>query len=399
MQNDAHIPLHKIPNVGFIKAKDRHITRLIFPALYGEHHKSVGLTSKEQAELYEKVIREAALEVNPLCLNDWPPSHVDENWRTRDARGATFPGRKAIGRWDVEEFGRLIIEKCENDLSFGKGAVFLHQFRGLKATTPHDLNNKEAERAALRDLLQDLEIRQLQRGKWWVDVGMEVHVPGKAVLWRVDSHFALIKHFLDTDEVTAARNSREGQCYCIDLAAHLSTLGGFRLRPTKVGNFGHKVAYVQAYTTDKALTYQPGGKSHAKNITLLEAIKSHAGGSIPYIDHAYHAYRSALEKNLGAAARFEMRVELQYARADLHSFSPELIRETVVCIDRRVWWCVSSFTKRILLGELTYPVYQDLQTHEGNGRRSCSAVAESRPEILAKGEKRTWPHARHRTYP
>ncbi|TDL13350.1 hypothetical protein BD410DRAFT_810629, partial [Rickenella mellea] len=232
----------------------------------------------------------------------------------------------------------LLIEKCEEDLSFGKGAFFLHQYRGMKATTTHNPNNEEEARNALKDLFQDMHISMLEDAKWWVDVGMEVHVPGKAVLWRVDSHFALIQHFLDADEATAARNVKEGQCYCVDLTAHLTALGGFRLRPTKVGTFGHRVAYVQAYTTDKALTYHPDGKTHAKNITMKEAIRPNSEGSIPYVEQVYHAYSSALEKKLTAASRIEMRVELQYAQADLHMFSPALIKDTVVCIPRRVWW-------------------------------------------------------------
>ncbi|TDL13254.1 hypothetical protein BD410DRAFT_810709, partial [Rickenella mellea] len=204
--NGREVPLHKIPNAGFIKTKDRHITRIFFPALHGENRKDVRLKPNEVSEFYEKVVREAALELNNYQINDWPPSHLDEAWRASGARGGTYPSRKGISRWDVERFGQLLIEKCEEDLSFGKGAFFLHQYRGMKATTTHNPNNEEEARNALKDLFQDMHISMLEDAKWWVDVGMEVHVPGKAVLWRVDSHFALIQHFLDADEATAARN-------------------------------------------------------------------------------------------------------------------------------------------------------------------------------------------------
>ncbi|TDL13403.1 hypothetical protein BD410DRAFT_735443 [Rickenella mellea] len=294
---------------------------------------------------YDRVIRPAALEINAQQSADWPPTAEAEGIRSSGKNRTAYSyTRRSIRRADLHDFGNLVLQKCEENLPFGKGAFFGHQFRGTKGCTFHDPTDDHASASSLDDCLQDLDLESFADPNmvWFVDVGIELYSPGHVVLWRRDSHFNLIQHFLGTDERTAARNSTPGTCYVVDTTAHITHLAGFRLRPTKVGKFAHKVAYVQAYVTEKSLTYRPEGKYHAKHISVLQALQKSSGGAIPFLMDIDKLYDAAISAEMTGSARIELRVNITHAQQDLRGFPDDLIASSIVCVPQKDYWCIST---------------------------------------------------------
>ena len=81
---------------------------------------------------------------------------------------------------------------------------------------------------------------------------LEVGIAGKVVTWRAWGHQALI-HFLLPDHDDAGRALTCSKHYYVDHQIHLKDLSGFCWTPGPHSDLFH---YIQAYTTEKAISYQ-----------------------------------------------------------------------------------------------------------------------------------------------
>ena len=81
---------------------------------------------------------------------------------------------------------------------------------------------------------------------------LEVGIAGKVVTWRAQGHQALI-HFLFPDHDDAGRALTCSKHYYVDHQIHLKDLSGFCWTPGPHSDLFH---YIQAYTTEKAISYQ-----------------------------------------------------------------------------------------------------------------------------------------------
>jgi len=129
------------------------------------------------------------------------------------------------------------------------------------------------------------------------------------------------------DRVSRHRNHFEQ-----DVSQHLTEVAGFRAHFSKpVGRFD--VLYIQAYTTDKSLTYHPTAHHFAKFLTGKNAMDPRS----TYTNSLAAAYEEAMKKNI-VTARLEVRVPIAQAKAVLRGFSRNLFNDTALVFPRELWW-------------------------------------------------------------
>jgi hypothetical protein len=95
------------------------------------------------------------------------------------------------------------------------------------------------------------------------------------------------------------------------------------------------VAYLQFYTTDKSVTYHPRGRSHAKEITIGEAMDG--SKSDEYTMGLYGTYLEAA-KNTPSNARMEVRVPIEFARDVLIDIDQPTLQQSLLSFPKKYWW-------------------------------------------------------------
>ena len=331
--------LHRIPNLCIGKWGVRNMIRALIPGLYDPHTRSPFPTREDLTTFYELGFLPGVQELCEDRSAEWPPTYTDEMFRARGRNGTLSFQTKMIPCWNVYALGSRIRSKLRDaGVPWATGIVFLHQIRGVKDTTWHDLSENGAEQALDEFLaLESLDKETLsRRGKWWVDVGLEAFSDDKDCLaWRTDSHTAVVQEICQISERNAQRITSVGSSkYTRDMISHLPQVSGCRIEPGVQGQGGYRVAYLQMYCTDKALTYRQDQGHHGKFVTCGDITKGRADG---FINSLYSLYLNAIGNN-DAHARIEVRVPLEFASAVLLGFDQDVITRALVSFPRMEWW-------------------------------------------------------------
>lgn len=132
------------------------------------------------------------------------------------------------------------------------------------------------------------------------------------------------------DRITRLGSSK----YVRDPTSHLTAVSGCRISPGVRAQGLYKVAYLQMYMTDKAVTYRPEGFHWGKHLTGKEILKNKAED---YCRGLYNLYCDASQKNYGHA-RIEVRVPIQHADKVMVDVDIDLYRRSLVSFDPVIWW-------------------------------------------------------------
>jgi len=220
-----------------------------------------------------------------------------------------------------------------NHVAWGKNLVFGTEIRGVKNDTEHQPHLDDDVQQRLVQMLNDVKYSHEElTGNWFIDVAVELIISGKAVVWRADCYAPIMQQLFDipeqvVDDVSGNRNRFEK-----DVSQHLTEVAGFRAHFSKpAGPF--KISYIQAYTTDKSLTYHPTAHHFAKFLTGKIAMDP----ASKYTDSLLAAYEEAGGKN-DVAARLEVRVPISMATQVLRRFTLDLFRNTTLIFPRGLWW-------------------------------------------------------------
>jgi hypothetical protein len=197
---------------------------------------------------------------------------------------------------------------------------------------------------ALDDLTRVLHMPSIQEHQWLVDVGLEFGRPGKVVTWRSTGHMAVVRHLLP-DIPNLERTFHRSKAYYVDNQMHLKDVAGFRWTPNQ--NI-ESVTYVQAYTTEKCVSYQlhEGIFRPRKALELLS--KQACAKLVDDLDEQSAILFTCTGededepdvKPQEGCARVEVRVPLSDVNNILTDFPLELINETMVQIPASQWWYV-----------------------------------------------------------
>lgn len=224
-----------------------------------------------------------------------------------------------------------------NNVPWADGILIYHQIQGVKASSTHHVDSLSAA-VALEEFLDSngFRMRDTERGSWWIDVGMEITSSQKECLvWRSDSHTSIVRDVLDIAESNALRTTSMGsKKYTRDMASHIPTLSGCRIRLGAQTEGPMKARYFQLYTTDKSVTARNNGIYHGNYITGQDILKGKHG---TYLNSLYNTYCDATQHN-NSHARMEVRVPIAHAtRAFMDLDLPDL-RGALVSFPKSVWW-------------------------------------------------------------
>jgi hypothetical protein len=150
------------------------------------------------------------------------------------------------------------------------------------------------------------------------------------------SHHRLVGNALRIAPAVATRITTLGSSkYSRDIASHLPGVSGFRIEPGRRAEGPYQVAYLQSYTTDKSVTYHPHGRSHAKEVTIRQAMGKEQ--PVPFLLDLYGAYEEAA-KNISSNARLEARVPFRFAKEVLIDVDENIFLESLFSFSTRQWW-------------------------------------------------------------
>ncbi|KAF8327115.1 hypothetical protein F5887DRAFT_1083974 [Amanita rubescens] len=323
-----------VPNTLLAQRDLRHQIRVFFPGLKNRERTSSALTSEESATFYDIGLRPAILLVAPTTVHDWPPSYASETFRSSDGRGRFTESTRVVSSDDIPDFSTALKNNM-NAIPWGKNMVFGTEIRGIKNDTEHQPHMDDAVQDRLDDLLHQVKLPYEQlTGSWFIDVAIELIIKDKAVVWREDCYPPIMQRLFDIPERVVDRVSRHRNHFEQDVSQHLTEVAGFRAHFSKpVGQFD--VLYMQAYTTDKSLTYHPTAHHFAKFLTGKNAMDPRS----TYTTSLAAAYEEAREKN-DVAARLEVRVPVSKATRVLRDFSQDLFMATALVFPRQLWWNV-----------------------------------------------------------
>ncbi|KAF9487275.1 hypothetical protein BDN71DRAFT_1436975 [Pleurotus eryngii] len=157
----------------------------------------------------------------------------------------------------------------------------------------------------------------------------------RAILWRKDAAPNLLSYVLGTT-LNKAETVVHGVQFQEDINSHLLEIAGFRVAfPTPAGE--KRITYVQAYTTNKSLTYHKQGFQHSQSLTGTAAMTGHPP---KYCTDLTAAYMDAKQKNV--AARLEVRLPLEFAVDYMLEFDDDVLRPSIVAYAHECnrSWCL-----------------------------------------------------------
>ena len=313
----------------------RHTLRLFFPRLKDLPRPGINLNDTQLSDIYGLAIRAAAEHVLPDTVHDWPTSFKAAQFKDRNhGRGFTNSGVIIPGLClsELDERIRWNIE-IEPELEWAGGYFWGTEIRGVKDAYTHPISTPRVERLRiLKSVTKDIDTTH---GTWYIDVGLEFILGGQALLWSTDSHSQVMQAAFGIDAQEANSLMSKRSRYIRDVSTHLESVSGFRVTlDDNSRNNQVSAVYGQAYHSDKSQTYHPENGRYGKTLTMQEAMH---GNPPPWCQNLLNLYRDAA-RNVDVAARIEVRCPLEFAEECLTSFPEEIIRTSLVCYKREIWW-------------------------------------------------------------
>ncbi|KNZ79311.1 hypothetical protein J132_10732 [Termitomyces sp. J132] len=329
---DYTVQLHTIPNFELGTFGHRGHLHVFFPELW----------TPERAK--GKAPYQLTLEERSEC--ELPASVETEEIRARKSKGGSSLGSQIIPREGVallcqtlrDALDENIVEENTFDSHWCKSFMILHTIRGVKQSTFHAIEDDGPHRSLEELMVQyHLSPRIWSEGFWYIDVGVEISSNDESCLqWNTFGHHELVRQALGIEKYHACRITSLGSSkYHRDYSSHLSAISGFRVVPgiRAQGPFGAQ--YMQVYTTDKAVLYNPERGHFGKFVTCAEALS--VEHPIPTINGIHTIYEAAIHNN-SSKGRIEVRVPLKHAKEVLTHFDTDRLRRCLCSFEPEVWW-------------------------------------------------------------
>lgn len=333
------VDIGSIPNMPFAKVGDHGTCNIAFPAVYG--HSQRGVIERDLCCLfYDRVLRPVLHTVDLDHIAHWPPSYQAAEERIRDNHGEYHFGTVQLPAHCLADIVHGMKEKMQAIPSF-RGAFFIHDVRGVKGESVHDPDDPDQRRAAMDDTGGYLDITQVPRHQFYVDVGLEIRRPGHVVQWDSSAHKALLQTLLpNTEEAKIEEILKSHKCIR-DPNGLLTDFAGLRVSPgTRAAADG--VVYINVYSTDKTIHYQ----LH-QGVFQKHSPKDLLPGNISGVLKCLDRWTSCLNECMGgkddhqqqeAAARCEVRVCLNDYSRVLVGWNVRDVNQFVSAVPARSWW-------------------------------------------------------------
>ena len=346
LQRRFDIGIHKVPNICLGKWGTHNMLRVFIPALYSEERRPQ-LSQDEQRIFYEDGLLPAIQMLSPVSATEWAPTYKDLMFAARRENGQLSFHTKVVPPEVVSKLADQIRAHLEdNGHQWGHGLVILHQIRGVKESSMHAVSYAASDQAILAFLREhqllteeDYDIRtltDLDDSSWYIDTGLQLaSLEGRCLQWRTDGHCDIVARVCGLPEHKAVRITTPGSSsYSRDMASHLPAVSGCRIVFGKTTQGDYKASYLNMYTTEKALIYNPDKGHFGKYVTCEQILK---GTGDDFAENLFQLYRRAIPKNY-SLARLEIRIPLQFACDVFLDFDRELIRSSLLSFHPNAWW-------------------------------------------------------------
>lgn len=348
------VEYHHIPNFEFGSFGTRHHINIFFPRLWtperSKKSRPYRLTDAERNTWYVNGLRPALRSLlGNSVLDEWPATCTTEAVRASRINGRHAWGSKILPQEILGELMDTVrdelgqdpfVDAADQSLAWAQDFFIMHTIRGVKHATSHQADTI----SAIHHLTQFFRDSQLVEdantmGQWYIDVGVQIfsdYERLQCLQWTTSSHPTIVAQALKIPMNHAERVTKIGSSkYSRDLASHLTAISGFRITPGVQAEGEFEAVYLQAYTTDKSVTYNPDGSHHAKFLTTVEALGSNQ--PCKTIEGIHEIFEKATETN-GSSARLEVRVPYQFADEVLLEFDPIVLRSCLCAFSTHEWW-------------------------------------------------------------
>lgn len=344
--------MHKIPNLPLGKVANRSIVRVFFPRMFNRFD-SNKIPSPDIELIYNRCLRPIVQHLMPNQATHWPASYEIALQTGRDHTGRLHLGSLDLPTHILPDFAHQYLDLIQQLRPYFQDAYFAHELRGWKAATVHNIQDVSQPRVddalashervhALDDLTRILDMPSIRPHQWLIDVGLEFGVPGKVVTWRSTGHNALLQYLLP-DIPNIARATKRSKMFYVDPQMLLKDVSGFRWTP---GQNSDHITYIQAYTTEKSVSYQLHDSIFRPRRPLELLTKSNCEKLLRDLDEQSRILYTCsgdetadLESTRQeGCARLEVRVPLSDANNILTQFPPDLISTTMIQIPAKHWW-------------------------------------------------------------
>ncbi|KAI9451895.1 hypothetical protein HD554DRAFT_2207873 [Boletus coccyginus] len=312
--------MHTIPNFPFGQVANRSVIRVFFPRMYGRYD-SRAIPSQDLELIYDRCLRPLVRRHMQNMAAHWPASYSSAIALYRDQNGRIHEGSLDIPSHVLDAFGRQYLSKIRHLRPYFRDAYFVHEFRGWKAATVHDPRSEQDRQLALEQFTDVLVMDKIDQTNWFIDIGLEFGCPNHVVSWADSSHESLLALCLPSvpqQEIDALVNNTKGRT--------------------------DKVFYIQAYTTEKTMSYQlhPGLFSplDPKALLTTECLKDLLQKIEKMSKILFECtadgdeHRHAQE----GCARLEVRVALSKALTALTTIPDGIHRHCLVPLPAKSWW-------------------------------------------------------------
>jgi hypothetical protein len=339
---EIQVPMHKIPNVPLGKVQQRHVVRIFFPRLYNPDWPINQLPQDKLALIYDRCLRPTMVELVPESRDKWPTTYAAAYTHSRSRTGSLAFSSTDIPWYRLEQVATTLLAKLADLGPAFRDAYFGHELRGTKGATIHNGRDEDERRLAMDELFEHVDVDSLNDEEWHVDVALTISVPGHVVTWRESSHHELLSHLIPTASVQQiSRLIHNKARFHLDRALQIKEFAGFRATTTNCA-WAPGLSYVQAYSTEKNVTYSlnPGvfRRRQAKEL-LQKETEDRIIKDMDVMSNVFFECAGEAEvEGRDGCARLEIRVPLADAMNSLSTLPEELIQRSVVAVERRVWW-------------------------------------------------------------
>ena len=291
---------------------------------------------------YNVAIRETLRDIDPTRL-----AHLPSNYQLAITQQKDGKGQLHFGTWDIAPDLLLSFSwgflNCLSLHPGCAGAYFVHELQGTKGAMSHNLDDFEARLDALDGFMKFVDPESIQRegSNWYIDVAIELHLPGHVVHPSRDGFYDIVKWLLPSLNDIQVRSLRNADAFYVDHAASLDEVAGFRCEPGSKGKLD-KVHYMNVYCTEKSAIYQLHGTGTYQRASAADLFDDRLNGLLSRMTKVASTFASAsgaIEgiESLPGNARFEVRVPISEAFEKLRTF-PRHIFLTLFPIPIDVWW-------------------------------------------------------------
>ena len=281
------------------------------------------------------------MEVIPAQASHWPVSYEAALLQAKDRRGRLHLGTVAVQPWNLVQFCNALRTQL-NSIDEFKDSLFCHELRGLKGGTAHEEDDEGRNpEEAFNTFFDSIDMERIDEGNWMVDVGLEIHDPGRVVQWSKSAHRAILTYLLPSLDPDQARKLHKStKAFHLDNVAHLDDFAGFRCEPETRGH-ADQVEYINVYTTDKCPTYQlhSGIWRRRSCQDLLPKDLDRLLKDLNNMSKTYKACSgSGGDDPQEGCARLEIRVPLRNADGALRDVPRDTLREWTFSVPAYLWW-------------------------------------------------------------